>query len=558
VARHRDGREFPVEAIAIAERDNEGVPVVFAFVRDISERLSVEAALRRARDTAERNAEARSRFVAVVSHEMRTPLHGLTAALDLMARGRLSREQRRFLSIAQGCTQTALNQVEDLLDLTRREGDAGGEPEVVFDPATVCVALVEQSRPLARARGNRISLVVPEAPLGDVLGLRRAFERALGNLLSNAIKFTEGGEIAVRLSRLPGMRDMPEGAVRLRVEVEDQGIGIAAEHQSRIFDDFETLDDGLTRRAGGSGLGLGIARRAVRAMGGEIKLSSAPGRGSLFRFTIPMLPVPHGIAADPRQGDRASAPLCVLLVEDNPVNRTLMVESLQRLGHSAEIALDGRQGVAMAELRAFDLIVMDIGMPEIDGLTASRMIRDGAGLSRRAPILAITAHALPQHSAELRAAGITRLLTKPVRLDAFGAAIADLVLPPDDPLLDRAVLADTRSILGGPAHDRLMAQFASEVAAILGDLAQRRPEPADVAAAAHRLAGSAAVMGALRLRRLLIAVETAAQGGPGPLTERIDLAAATLALTMAAMQAEAAALSDSAEQATPAAGVPAA
>ncbi|MDR5651144.1 hybrid sensor histidine kinase/response regulator [Ruixingdingia sedimenti] len=523
-ARLHNGRIAPLEVVVIPDLDSEGQPIFMCFVRDISDRLAVETTLRRARDAAERAAEARARFLTVMSHEMRTPLHGVIAAMDLLGRGRLSRDQRRFLSIAQDCGQSALQQVDDLLALARHE--EGAEPEVAFDPAALAQTIADQAATLAAAQGTRVILTVTDPARGTVSGLRRSFERALGNLVSNAVKVTHDGTVRITLDRLHG--GVPDGIVTLSVTVADTGPGIAAEDQTRIFDDFETLDWSLTRPSGGTGLGLGIARRAVRAMGGEITLNSAPGAGSSFHFTArlarrdtaaPPAPEPLPAPAPPAEDDIPCAPdpatfcadtLRVLLVEDNNINRTLMQAMLLRMGHAVTLAENGAAALDLAAARCFDVIVTDVGMPVMDGAAAVQALRAGGGCSADTPVLGVTAHALPGDLMRFRAAGMDCVLTKPLRLDQLAEALAAVTAPPNDPLFDHDTLEDSRAMMGAAGHARLVARLAQDLA---GTLSALPADPAARAEALHRLGGGAAVLGLRRLRRELSEAEEAARTG---------------------------------------------
>lgn len=566
-AAHRDGRRFPLEAAVVSDRDSEGQPIHIAFLRDITDRLAVESALREARDAAEKSATARARFLAVMSHEMRTPLHGVVAALDLMARGTLDEAQRRLVRIAQTSGQNALEQVEDLLDLARRD-DHAAETPVAFDPVALCAEIAENARPLAAERGNRILLDLPKrgGPKGDgpgrVLGLRRAFVAAVGNLMGNAVKFTEGGRITLTLRH--GRAE--DGAVLLDLAVADEGVGIAPEDQKRIFEDFETLDSSLTRAEGGTGLGLGIARRAVTALGGRIELESAPGAGSTFRFSVRMQPAPEAVEAPGTVAEAVEAGttppagpgrrLAVLVADDNPINLLLMQEMLVRLGHEAVAVADGAGAVAAAAERGFDAILMDVSMPGMDGLEATARIRAG-GPSAASPVIAVTAHSLPEDVAQIRAAGIAEVLTKPIRLDVLERALSALapngpqgtrpsggpaapVNGAEDPLLDPEVVADACALLS-PARrvaaiDAFEAEYAAARAAIGSGAGNGSANGATAADRLHRLAGGAAVLGAFRLsRRLSEAEAQAGQGGPG-FVRALTQADAALAETVAALR----------------------
>jgi PAS domain S-box-containing protein len=518
--RHASGRTFPMEVSRVADTDGEGRAMHLVILRDVSDRVAAEQGLRAARDAALQSAEMRSRFLGVMAHEMRTPLNGVIAALDLMGGGPLTAPQRRLHGLASTAAQTALRQIDDLLDLHRQ--DAVAELPTPFDPCEALRDAVEVARAPAAQRGNRLTLRLPEVPVGRVLGARRAFARAISNLVSNAVKYTRDGLVTVTLAATP---PDAEGGIILTVSVRDTGPGIAPEDQARIFEDFETVDRTL---AGGSGLGLGIARRAVRAMGGELTLDSAPGKGSEFRFTARVT----AAAAPAVANVPAAPPLFILVAEDNPINSHLMCEMLHRLGHTTVLAADGHAAVAEAQRTAFDALVFDVAMPCLDGIAAIERIRAVPGPSQRTPALVVSAQLAPSLAARVATLPAAAILAKPLRLDALERALARLVQPPDDPLLDRAVIEDARAVLGGEAQARLFARFAADLQADIdrGDV----PD-----AALHRAAGAAAILGARRLHRLL------AEAGAG---HRDDAAIRTaLAATRAAMAAEGARAAAAAE-----------
>jgi PAS domain S-box-containing protein len=534
-----DGRSFPIEVQAVVDHDSEAQPICFLFLRDISEQREVEAALRIARDSAERHAEARTHFLAVMSHEMRTPLNGVIAALDLMALGPLSKDQRRLLSLGLASGQNALRQVDDLLDFVRREdADGESEPSEVFDPVAVAEALISQHQTVAQRSGNSLRLVVEGQPGRTVSGPRRSYERALGNLLSNAIKFSRDDEIVVHIVREPAA----DGGATVCVSVTDHGVGIAPQDQARIFDDFERAQPDTTE---GTGLGLGIVRRAVRSMGGTLELDSAPNRGSVFRFRVRFAPPPalavaasSGPPAAPQPVPRAQQALDLLVAEDNPINRALLEEMLFRLGHRVVAVSDGEHAARIAEHRYFDALVFDAGLPGIPGKDALARIRSGGGQSAAAPALCITAAAGPERLRELRTAGFEEALSKPVRLDDLSQALGRITAPPNDRLIDTSVTRDSRDILGEQGFVRLVHRFASETRQALESL-DLDGDAEHWARILHQLAGTSAIVGAERLGRLLLAAEACAQAGrnPTPAELRAFLDTLTLSTTVLAATA---------------------
>lgn len=523
-SRHKSGRSFPVEVAIVSDTDSDARPIFIGFVRDISGRIDNERKLRDARTEAERSANAKARFLAVMSHEMRTPLHGVIASLDLVPGAVSDDERDSLLRIARNCADTALDQVEDVLDITQLESTA---PQAeAFDAGAMIRDVVEQSLPLAHDRGNRLQAQIDSAAEGPVLGNRRAFRQAVLNLVANAGKFTTGGAITVRL--LPD----PADPAMLRIEVQDTGIGIDPADQSRIFDDFETLTSGYARSSTGTGLGLGIVRRAVQAMDGRLGLQSTPGLGSTFWFTLPWHPAPQqekAALAAPAETVvlPQNRPLRTLVSDDNPVNREVMGQMLRRLGHSADLVADGPAAVRAAGKVRYDLILMDISMPGMDGLEATRQIRQG-GASADSPVLGVTANAMADDLARFRAEGMEAILTKPVTLAALADRLRGFATgpapatDPEDALIAVATFAEVQQILSAEDMARLLQTFLQETRAALA-LAQKSPLPvgrSPLSIRVHSCAGSAALFGALRLQKLLCRIEDALQAGQ---TEGLDL-----------------------------------
>jgi CheY-like chemotaxis protein len=274
--------------------------------------------------------------------------------------------------------------------------------------------------PGAAEKGLALSCTVSEAVPAWVMADPMRLRQVLTNLVSNAIKFTEAGEVAVRVGHAP------DGGGELRVEVEDTGIGIAPAQQERIFEEFVQADTALTRRAGGTGLGLAISRQLVELMGGSMRLRSVPGMGSTFGFTIaaPAAGGPEEAARPGPAGDAASLPpLRVLLAEDNATNQDLVKAYLRDAGHSVEVVTNGTGAITAAAAGRFDVVLMDVQMPGVDGLAATRAIRDMPGPAGRVPIIALTANAMPSDRDACFAAGMSDYLAKPIDVAALHRAL---------------------------------------------------------------------------------------------------------------------------------------
>ena len=511
-ARRADGQAVPLELSLTAARDPAGQPIRFAFLRDVSDRHRHEQSLRAARDAALIAADAKMRFLAMMSHEMRTPLNGVIAALDIVLRtGSPTTRQMRFLKIAERSAGLALDQINDVLDQARQDDSFAPEAAVGLNMTALVADLSEQVMPLARRGGNVIQLDLPPRRKAWIHAPRRELTRVLMNLVGNAAKFTRNGEIRILVRLEP---DKTPGRQILRVDVADTGFGIASDRIETIFDPFERLDNGYDREAEGTGLGLGIARRSVERMGGTIHAESVPGQGSLFRVEMPVATA--RAAPQPALAPRTNTPLKrqdVLIAEDNPTNRLLLREMLQHLGQRVTEAKDGAEAIARAQERAFALILMDVSMPKVDGLAATRAIRSGGGPSAHARIVALTAHDTPDVLDRFRKADLTDVLQKPVTLSLLRPLLAAEAIPPSrlaDTVLDRAIIRDLVGLVSPEDLARTLATLRAEAARFADKL--RQPD-AGLAQEAHRLQGAVAMLGAGSLAALLRDIETAAQGG---------------------------------------------
>ncbi|WP_132544584.1 PAS domain-containing hybrid sensor histidine kinase/response regulator [Rhodovulum euryhalinum] len=418
-ARRKSGEVFPAE-ISVSIADSRNGKILVSFLRDISDRKAAEADLTRARDDALAGEKAKANLLAVMSHEMRTPLNGMLGAMELMRDTALDAEQREHLTIMDSSGRLLLHHVNDVLDIAHLDSGRAVTENCGFDLAVLLDETVAMHRALAAINGNRL-LIETEAGLGPVLGDARRLRQILVNLIGNALKFTRQGTVTLT-ARRPGGTDMVEIAVR------DTGIGISPADRERIFDEFFTADPTYGRRAGGTGLGLAITDRLVRLLGGEIAVDSTPGAGSVFAVRLRLAPLavvdPGPDGPGPDGAEIVAKPLRLLLVEDNRVNRRVARALLERLGHRVTEAEDGIEGVEKAFCTAFDAILMDVSMPRLDGVEATRRIRLG-GRSRHARIVALTAHAMPHEIEEFRFAGMDEVGSKPVSRGQLAALLAE-------------------------------------------------------------------------------------------------------------------------------------
>jgi PAS domain S-box-containing protein len=419
-------------------RDETGATIgAVTVLRDVTARRAMEDELRRKRAEAEAAVRAKSEFLANMTHELRTPLNAIIGFSGLLKdSSELSERSARQIALIWEASQTLLGVVNDVLDFSKLE--AGSiEPDLqAFDPEQLARSTVELLSGQALAKGLTVSVKVSgdEGPLmGDATRLRQV----MLNFLSNAIKFTARGEIALTVSQRADGE-----ARRLRVEVRDSGIGVPPEQAEAIFDRFTQGDASISRQFGGTGLGLAISKRIIEALGGEIGVISAPGEGSTFWFELTAPPAQAALAAEP--AGEAPAPIAaalrLLVVDDNAVNRELITALLAPFGLDIETAVDGVEAIEAVAREPFDLILMDVQMPTMDGLTATRRIRASAAPGApRIPIIAMTANVLTEQVERCLAAGMDDHLGKPISpqklLEAIGRwspdARAPLIAGPD-------------------------------------------------------------------------------------------------------------------------------
>lgn len=432
----KDGRIVPVE-VGLSKLATRHGAIFTAIIRDISQALKAEAELNQAVGDATAANAAKSAFLAAMSHEVRTPLNGVLGMAQAMARDPLPPKQAERLEIIRRSGESLLGILNDMLDLSKIEAGKLEMEVIEFDLGELISGTHDTFSALAAQKGLQFDLHVAERAEGAYLGDPLRLRQILNNLISNAVKFTERGRVDVSVDR--------DGAL-LVITVEDTGMGISPNALTRLFSKFEQGDLSTTRRFGGTGLGLAICQDLVRLMGGEISAASAVDEGATFTVRLPLehvgqVPVLPYIAQAP-DAPETHAPVRLLVAEDNRANQLVIDTLLRQAGIAPVIVENGRAAVAAWEDKPWDLILMDVQMPEMDGPTAASIIRrrELDSGQPRTPILALTANAMDHQLLEYRQAGMDGLIAKPIEIDKLFSAISHAIAPAPRPLNDAVQL----------------------------------------------------------------------------------------------------------------------
>jgi PAS domain S-box-containing protein len=532
--RRKDGSEFPIEIALSAMQTGDG-RLVSSSIRDISDRRAAEKVLADAKAEAEAANRAKSDFLASMSHEIRTPLNGVIGGAELLLDSPLSGEQRRNATLLKDAGTALLAIINDILDLSKIEAGKLELEYLPMSPAAVvdsAVALV-RSQAAARRLELRVDLAA-DLPLwidGDPTRLRQV----LLNLLGNAVKFTERGSVTIGA----GPEDH-RGWSCLRFEIADTGIGMTDDQQRQLFQHFTQLDRSINRRYGGTGLGLAICKRLVEAMGGEIGVESRAGGGSVFWFTIPAAETAAPSRADKPTGSaRLGRGSRILVAEDIQMNQIIVESMLKLAGHTVVVVVDGAAAVEAVRAGGFDLVLMDMEMPEMDGVAATRAIRRLDAPARDIPIIALSANAMPGEIARCRDAGMNDHLSKPIDRERMLAMIARFSGGPAAggntaaraiATIDQAVLEDLESRLGKSQVVMFAGLFRNQIEKTAQAITAADDHDA-IAREAHALVSLAGNFGCVELMTHSRQLMQAIHGGAG------DVGRLTAAVTAAANRA---------------------
>ncbi len=417
-----DGRILTQRKHLVADRDHRPLGWLWIFEDVTSARLAARELLA-AKEAAEAGNLAKAAFLATMSHEIRTPMNGIMGMTDLVLATELDDEQREFMTWVQSSAHSLLTVLNDILDFSKIEAGRLNLENIPFSVGALLDEVIGVFSGAASQKGLLLRWRADGAFRDTVLGDPVRIRQVLNNLVSNALKFTERGQIEIRLSELPSDDTQKIG---LSFAVADTGIGIPADHLEHIFDPFTQADNSTTRKFGGTGLGLTIVQSLARMMGGRIDVESTPGAGSTFRFGVTLKPAdklpPAAPAADAPSGQGSGH---ILLVEDTPVNQRLGKALLGKAGYRVTVADDGLEAIAAVRRERFDAILMDMQMPNMDGLEATCHIRahEADADKPRTPIIALTANAMPRDRERCLAAGMDDFLSKPFRADEMLALL---------------------------------------------------------------------------------------------------------------------------------------
>lgn len=531
-----DGEEFPAEVSIQAETTANG-SIFIAYIRDVTEQKRAEAELREAKDNAEAASAVKSEFLAMMSHEIRTPINGVIGSLSLLQDTQMNPEQEELTRTGRRSSEALLGIINDILDFSKMEAGKfilDSAPLKISDIIETVVLVVS---PRAEDKGlaiqTHISQRVPDYLIGDEGRVRQI----LLNLVGNAVKFTDTGSVTIEVSII----EESEQDTKLRFDVIDTGIGISAENHDELFSEFTTLTPAYTQKFGGTGLGLAISKTLTDLMEGEIGFDSELEKGSRFWFSLPLRKLSPEALETVANAEKSLADFkdmtfsgTILLAEDNPANQLVTRMALEKSGLRVDIASNGVEAVAALRQRPYDLVLMDIGMPELDGIGATAQIRELPSERSKTPIIAMTAHVMQGDRSKLLAQGMDGYLAKPASREQLLTYIGEWL----EPVYETAAQTDddTAATDVAPSEDSGGQTSLNKVALVqLGEdtdvtmlphlidtfittgreqvekivAAAEQQDFENIAAQAHALKSSSATFGAVELNALVKSIEQA-------------------------------------------------
>lgn len=531
-ARDKSKRQFPVE-LSLEVIEQEGDTFFISFLRDISDEVAAEQELIKARDQALKSEHAKADFLAIMSHEMRTPLNGLIGAIELLQETELTPTQEKYLKTVRQSASELRHHVNDVLDIAHMETGKISPVDEAFDLRLLIDQIIDANSDLAELNENNLSVDWSASLASVVSSDPHKLGQIVSNLINNAVKFTQRGQITIQVDR--HINPHEEFMVELRVT--DTGIGIPDRYLQHIFDDFTTLDNSYTRSSSGVGLGLGIVRRMVAALNGTMGVNSHEGAGSTFWVRIPMRKVPETeFNTNAKMLDVSPfQPLRILMVEDNDINRFVLNEMLSNEGHHVVEAANGKIAIDTLAQNEFDVILMDISMPIMDGVAATQHIREHAH-TPNIPIIACTAHTQPKEIERFRKAGMTDFVQKPIEKSKLLPVLYRSVLALEtehsrsvemtNDILDIKILSDLSEQLGQDTAEILLTRYEDEANALMNLLHSEEGQTVaveDLVKDIHKTAGSSAQLGLPAMRHKLNVIElNAKKNGADAIWSELD------------------------------------